>query len=343
MAKLASALTLITALGGALAVPASGSTAIWHFGYTGGVQTWVVPDGVTSARFDLYGAAGGEPHSAGFPAGKGGRASARVEVTPGSTISIVVGGKGGYPGAGYNGGGEGRRFGGGGATDVRVGGTALVNRLIVAGGGGGVGNYGGDSGGAGGGLTGTSGHGGFGGGGGTQTAGGSGTYPIWSGSFGQGGPGANAGPNVTGGGGGGWYGGAGGPGGGGGGSGHGPDRTHFESGVSGGNGSATILIGPARGNYRGHTEHTNQRIAFHLSHDYSTVTDFQWGDHIYFKKTTFHQAGDKGSFDHWDAQDMHYWAHWNVSRAFATGGLSYNHHGHRIVRHWTASAQSPSD
>src|SRR2546423_74317 len=65
VAKLTSALALITALGGAVALPASASPAIFSFGYTGGMQTWVVPDGITSARFNLYGAAGGEPHIAG--------------------------------------------------------------------------------------------------------------------------------------------------------------------------------------------------------------------------------------------------------------------------------------
>ena len=145
-----------------------------------------------------------------FNPGKGGRAQAELPLTPGSTVDIAVGGKGGYPGAGYNGGGNGSRFGGGGATDIRIGGTSLLARALVAGGGGGVADHSGNPGGDGGGLTGTAGSGAFGGGGGTQTTGGSGTYPIWDGSFGQGG--GNAGSrNATGGGGGGWYGGASGP------------------------------------------------------------------------------------------------------------------------------------
>jgi hypothetical protein len=39
-----------------LALPASGAAETWTFGFTNGVQTWVVPAGVTSAHFDLYGA-----------------------------------------------------------------------------------------------------------------------------------------------------------------------------------------------------------------------------------------------------------------------------------------------
>jgi hypothetical protein len=232
------------ALAGLLALPASGAAATWTFGYTGGMQTWVVPAGVTSAHFDIYGAAGGEPYYATFNPGKGGRAQAELPLTPGSTVHIAVGGKGGYPAGdpGYNGGGRGSEYGGGGATDIRIGGTGLNDRVLVAGGGGGTAEYSGDSGGDGGGLTGKAGSGAFGGGGGTQTAGGSGTYPDWNGSFGQGGAAGNPGPNATGGGGGGWYGGAAGPGGGGGGSGYGPSGTDFATGVSGGNGSVTITV-----------------------------------------------------------------------------------------------------
>ena len=230
---------LLGALAAVLAAPTVASAATTEtFNYTGGVQTWTVPAGVTSASFDIYGASGGESSYGG--GGKGGRALSDLTLTPGSTVYIVVGGAGAWPGAGYNGGGYGVRFGGGGATDIRIGGLSLNNRVLVAGGGGGAGNNVGDSGGNGGGLTGTGASGGFGGGGGTQTAGGSGTYPDWEGSFGQGG--TNGGVNMTGGGGGGWYGGGGGPGGGGGGSGYGPAGTSFQTGVRAGNGTASITI-----------------------------------------------------------------------------------------------------
>src|SRR4051794_33184820 len=40
-------------------VTASGRTTC-TFTYTGAVQTWIVPNGVTSVTFDLYGAQGGD-------------------------------------------------------------------------------------------------------------------------------------------------------------------------------------------------------------------------------------------------------------------------------------------
>ena len=227
---------LLCALAAVLAAPTAASAATTEtFDYTGGVQTWTVPPGVTSGTFDVYGASGGESGSPGFEAGKGGRARSVLALTPGSTVYIVVGGAGAWPGAGYNGGGNGSWFGGGGATDIRIGGRTLDSRVLVAGGGGGAAQYTGQAG-HGGGLTGT----GAGGGGGTQTAGGSGTYPDWKGSFGQGG--TDGGVNMIGGGGGGWYGGGGGQGGGGGGSGYGPAGVLFETGVSEGNGSVTITV-----------------------------------------------------------------------------------------------------
>ena len=321
-----------------LALPTSGAAATWKFGYTGGMQSWVVPAGATSAYFDIYGAAGGEPYIATFNPGKGGRAQAELRLTPGSTVHIVVGGKGGYPDAGYNGGGRGRQFGGGGATDIRIGGTGLNDRVLVAGGGGGAGQYSGDTGGDGGGLTGTGGSGGFGGGGGTQTAGGSGTYPMWDGSFGQGGPGIGAGPNVTGGGGGGWYGGAGGPGGGGGGSGYGPSGTEFRTGVSGGDGSVTITVGPPAGAYKGSTSR-GQPIAFHLSQNYAEVTNFTAGTRVLLRAAPF-QLGDTnpGSFSGREGT-CSVSAHWSGDhRGDVSGSYTCYPLGHRMSANWSAAA-----
>lgn len=142
------------------------------FEYTGAVQTYVVPNGVYTLQVDLYGASGGWNDYSGvkydkyFP-GKGGRVQATLSVQPGQTLYIYIGGKGedaasGVGGkGGFNGGGDGNTSatysggGGGGATDIRINGTDLNNRIIVAGGGGGAAyNYadGGDNGGAGGGL-----------------------------------------------------------------------------------------------------------------------------------------------------------------------------------------------
>jgi hypothetical protein len=149
-------------------------------------------------------------------------------VTPGQTLNIYVGGQNGWNGGGTGPNGAGA---GGGATDVRVGGTALSNRVIVAGGGGGsgllgsswTGAYGGvggaatgGQGGSSSGYTGTPGtNGGL---GGSQVAGGSGTAgcgcgPGGTGALGQGGNGipcTSWGTNGGGGGGGGYYGGGGG-------------------------------------------------------------------------------------------------------------------------------------
>ncbi|MGN6757287.1 MAG: glycine-rich protein, partial [Thermomicrobiales bacterium] len=121
------------------------------FDYTGAAQTWTVPDGVTQVTLDVFGAQGGYEAAQG---GQGGRATATVAVTPGETLTIVVGGAGHSPFngsdalGGFNGGGNGGApynlptayygSGGGGASDVRIGGTDLAQRAIVAGGGGGA-------------------------------------------------------------------------------------------------------------------------------------------------------------------------------------------------------------
>lgn len=195
------------------------------FNYTGSVQTWTVPNGVRQVTIDCYGAEGGRSN---FPElrspGKGGRARATFQVTPGETLYIYVGGRGEFraSGGGWNGGGQPRYqggvyhgSGGGGASDVRRGGNTLNHRIIVAGGGGGAGagSTPRSDGGHGGGLVGESGklsgnpHSAA-GGGGTQTAGGAGgrgSVNGLSGSFGYGG---DVPPDLhTGAGGGGWYGG----------------------------------------------------------------------------------------------------------------------------------------
>jgi hypothetical protein len=120
------------------------------FNFTGGVQTWTVPAGVTSIYVEALGANGG---LGGAAANFGGaRVQGTMPVTPGETLSIYVGGggrasssRGGTSAGGWTGGGNGLGTvgaGGGGATDIRQGGTAVSNRVIVAGGAGGAGNYG---------------------------------------------------------------------------------------------------------------------------------------------------------------------------------------------------------
>jgi hypothetical protein len=194
------------------------------FDYTGDLQTYTVPAGVTLIEIEAFGAQGG-----GATGGLGGQAISTLPVTPGDVLEVHVGGNptvqlgpGGYNGGGAVNaipcGGASDGWPGGGASDVRTS-PSLSDRMIVAGGGGGRG-WSSGVGGAGGGLSGEDGEASWivdtNGKGGTAVAGGSGaTYgghpPSGSGAFGTGG---NSGPLDTyctgGGGGGGWYGGGGG-------------------------------------------------------------------------------------------------------------------------------------
>jgi hypothetical protein len=191
------------------------------FAYTGALQTYTVPPGVTNIQIETWGAQGGGSKPCSGPlqedGGLGGYAIGNLSVTPGDVLTIYVGGhpvpyegSGVGPG-GFNGGGNCGQWGGGGggASDVRVGGVALANRVIVAGGGGG-GNAGcpeHGAGGNGGGLIGDTGTDGGGGylpaSGGTQVAGGAGAGGGSAGALGVGGTGGYH----VGGGGGGYYGG----------------------------------------------------------------------------------------------------------------------------------------
>jgi len=201
-----------------------GTSTTQVYNYTGAVQTFTVPAGITQMTIDAKGAQGG-----GTFGGNGGRTQAVISVTPGEVLNLYIGSKptiqmgpGGYNGGGAvtalpcGGGSDG--FPGGGATDIRRAGTTLVNRIIVAGGGGGQG-YSNGVGGLGGGLiaadgatswiTGTNGKGG------NQTVGGAGgIYSAGTAPSGSLGIGGNSGPTSTyctgGAGGGGYYGGGGG-------------------------------------------------------------------------------------------------------------------------------------
>ena len=251
---------------------------VYHYHYTGGIQTFTVPAGVTSISVDAYGASGTtiDPSRGNYDSqlGKGGRVQANLTVTPGDTLYLYVGeaphylGYGIQPG-GWNGGGDGPNTGnagvgfpGGGATDIRIGGTGLNNRVIVAGGGGGKANGITDGGGHGGGLVGQNGGGGSNSGGprygagGSQSSGGAGGYawygdgtptytivPSSNGQLGQGG----TGDTNSGGGGGGYYGGGGGADAGGGGGSSYTDPTLSSSvvhtqGVQTGSGQLTITV-----------------------------------------------------------------------------------------------------
>ena len=125
------------------------------FTYTGAPQTYTVPAGIHYLAVDAKGASGGVDDSYSFSIGGcGGRIKSVIEVTPGALLYIYVGGKGlntstrlrdgGYNGGGFS--GLPSPFGvagsGGGGTDLRIGGTAIINRVLVAGGGGGGGIWG---------------------------------------------------------------------------------------------------------------------------------------------------------------------------------------------------------
>lgn len=126
------------------------------FNYTGAVQYFVVPAGVTTVNIKAWGAQGGTSYaqSVNF----GGYARGDISVTPGETLYVYVGEQPTGITGGFNGGGNGDSGGkgGGGASDVRKGGNALTDRIIVAAGAGGGGYWSSEEvfGGIGGGLTG---------------------------------------------------------------------------------------------------------------------------------------------------------------------------------------------
>ena len=139
------------------------------FEYTGGAQEFVVPANVCSVTVDTFGAEGGDAASPNVDTeptgGLGGQTRATIVVTPGETLAVYVGGRGGdgtfedgvfgTPLAGgtggFNGGGTGGSAigpdevmsgaGGGGGSDVRRGGTELAHRVVTAAGGGGGGGF----------------------------------------------------------------------------------------------------------------------------------------------------------------------------------------------------------
>ena len=270
MVALSTGVTALATSGGA------GAQAVEEsFEFTGAAEDFAVPADVCSITVVAVGARGGdsfEDNQPGFGA-PGGSATATMPVTPGETLTVVVGGAGETPvdtdatddergaqvvpaagtqgnAGGFNGGGDGGDGpnpggGGGGLTELQRAGVAVV----IAGGGGGAGGYqtagdggaGGESGedggdassGAGGGAS-----GGNGGGGGQANIGDDGDPSVGT----QGGDGDD-GVDAGGGGAGGATGGGGGAsnedfglsggGGGGGGSSLGPAGTVFATGVDG--------------------------------------------------------------------------------------------------------------
>lgn len=126
------------------------SINIVQFNYTGAIQTWTVPVGVTEIFVEVVGAQGGDFNSTDRQGGAGGKVQCRLVVVPNTPLYITVGGKPlntaiqipryGFGGAGGNTQYTGR-FGaaGGGlsaiSTDQPI---AHSNVLVVAAGGGGA-------------------------------------------------------------------------------------------------------------------------------------------------------------------------------------------------------------
>ena len=106
------------------------------FNYTGGLQTFTVPAGVTSINITAKGAQGGTSISWGFAGSAGGRGaimSGNFTVTPGQVLKVLAAGAGGSPTISGCGGGGGGSF---------VWDNATSTLMIAASGGGGAGaNY----------------------------------------------------------------------------------------------------------------------------------------------------------------------------------------------------------
>ena len=140
---------------------ARGSQLVKAFDYTGTDQTFTAPvSGIYV--FELWGASGGDGRIGNTDTvvarsgGGGGYSTGEMYMRAGQVLHVYVGGKGGdstsdahsYGRGGWNGGGDGgaeqsgevqpeNGAGGGGGTDIRMGGKALSDRILVAGGGGG--------------------------------------------------------------------------------------------------------------------------------------------------------------------------------------------------------------
>lgn len=117
------------------------------FAYTGGYQTWKVPDGVTSVTVSVDGGGSGT--------NPGGKVTGKMAVTPGTTLWIVCGGPGklasgesgggtcfGGGGAGGDGNGSAGGDGGGGYSSIRVGSSTGTIKCVAGGAGGDSGDNG---------------------------------------------------------------------------------------------------------------------------------------------------------------------------------------------------------
>jgi hypothetical protein len=118
------------------------------FNYTGAMQSFIVPSGVNYLDVLVWGGGGGSYVNKSAYAGYGLLLSAHIPITSGTICYLYVGGQGmGYDWprnftppfmGGFNGGGNGNSaygYAGGGASDIRIGGNTMQDRVVVAGGG----------------------------------------------------------------------------------------------------------------------------------------------------------------------------------------------------------------
>lgn len=210
--------TMLAPLASQASTACSNGFCTQTFFFTGSTQEFLVPDGVSTIRFEVTGGSGSRGGAGGLVTGSLSNLPERLIIEVGQAGTFGSNRAGGYNGGGASGGSRGNEGSGGGASDIRLS-NDLQSRIVVAGGGGGGG--GGvttAAGAAGGGLIADGGLSGqaTAGSGGTQTDGGAGgtsngngQQPL-EGSFGFGGDGGSGNIAGGGGGGGGWYGGGGG-------------------------------------------------------------------------------------------------------------------------------------
>ncbi|HOS58075.1 MAG TPA: glycine rich domain-containing protein, partial [Bacteroidales bacterium] len=86
-----------------------------NFNYTGSEQNWVVPENVSSAKLEVWGAQGGYRSSSTY-GGNGGYSKGNISLKAGDTLYVYVGGSGNTGGTsgGWNGGGSRSSYAGGG-------------------------------------------------------------------------------------------------------------------------------------------------------------------------------------------------------------------------------------
>src|SRR5690242_6070549 len=108
------------------------------FRYTGNRQSFIVPERVTKLQILARGGMGAGPESTG--GGRVGRVSAIIPVKAGEQLYILVGGAASGQAGGFNGGGNGGAtsnycecpgYGGGGASDIRLGAYKVGDRILV--------------------------------------------------------------------------------------------------------------------------------------------------------------------------------------------------------------------